>query len=260
MIRNILYGTNPIVFHAHSHYPRQRHWPKIREHFFNSQERSLTACSDVTIVTCNNGHSAMGLFEDSLAHFGLDCVVKGQGIENWINSEHKPPLILEAAAETTTPYLLYVDSRDAILMDDPAILVERYEAHFRDYDMVFSSDLLSWPTVSEFTRFERQLPGAADTEFKYLNGGVWMGRTDFCREFWERAVQTPPVENRKDSEQGILRRVFQEFVPRVTMDYRCSMFQNIGFVEKPIFEFLSTGRNTLDEVEENEAVLQSADR
>lgn len=237
MISNTLYNTNPIVFHAHSHYPRQKHWPIIREYFFGSEKRSVKECKDLTIITCNNGHEAMGLFESSLAHLGLDCVVKGAGIEKWVNSVHKPPLLLEAAEEARTPYILYVDSRDAILMDDPQILVDRYEAMFKDNGIVFSADLLSWPTLPEFTRFERSLPGAADTDFKYLNGGVWMGKTEFCRKFWARALETPPVEARKDSEQGILRRVFQEFVPSATMDYRCALFQNIGFVEKPIFRY-----------------------
>jgi hypothetical protein len=231
---NTLFGTCPIVVHAHGSHEHKPYWPPIRERFFGSPARVLPAPEGLTILTCNNGHPAMGLLERSLAHLGLRGTVAGAGLDPWVNALHKPRAIRDALAAITTPYVLYADSRDAILIDDPRLLLERFEADF-DCDLVFGADRLSWPPRRDFKRFERSVAGGAG-DFWYLNGGAWLGRTPFCREFYAAAVETPPVPEAPDSEQGVLRQLFPRFHPRVQLDYRCGMFQNLGFVLTPILE------------------------
>ena len=160
--------------------PHKPEWPPIREWFFATPRRSLPPLENLTIMTCNNGHPAMGLMERSLEHLGVSCLVVGQGVNPWVNSVHKPRAVVEAARRVTTPYLVYVDSRDAIFVDAPHILVERFETF--SCDMVFSADRLNWPQVKAFKKFEDALEGARESEFRYLNGGAWMGRTAFCLE------------------------------------------------------------------------------
>lgn len=233
MLTNRLFGTHPVVVHAHGSHPHKPEWPPIREWFFATARRSLPPLENLTIMTCNNGHPAMGLMERSLEHLGLSCLVAGQGVDPWINSVHKPRAVVEAARRVTTPYLAYVDSRDAIFVDAPHVLVERFETF--SCDMVFSADRLNWPQVKAFKKFEDGLEGARESEFRYLNGGVWMGRTAFCLEFFEQALRTEPAAEAPESEQGILKKLLQVHAPRVRLDYRCEMFQNIGFVATPIF-------------------------
>ncbi|MBM3465586.1 MAG: hypothetical protein FJX76_26145 [Armatimonadetes bacterium] len=234
MLTNLVFDTRPVVVHAHGSHERKPNWPPIREWFFASAARQLGAAPDLTIITCNNGHPSMGLLERSLDHLGVPYLVAGHGIDPWVNSVHKPPVIVEALSGVTTRYVLYADSRDAIFVDDPRRAVSEYEEHF-SCRMLFSADRLNWPAVTEFKRFEDRLPGAAESDFRYLNGGIWMGETEYCRTFFERVRVTPPAEEAPESEQGILKRLLMDTHPDVQFDYRCRIFQNIGFVSTDMF-------------------------
>ncbi len=235
MVVNLLFNTTPVVIHAHGSHEYKPHWQPIRERFFSSPAQKFGAPSDLTILTWNNGHAAMGLLERSLEHLGVPCLVTGKGIKDWVNSRDKPQLTLEAVNAIQTEYVAGVDSRDAIFIDNPRLLVERFEQEF-DCEMVFSADRMNWPNCADFKEFEDSLPSAEASEFRYLNGGAWIGRTRFCREFFADAARTAPVADAPDSEQGILKQLFRKHYPRVQLDYRSTMFQNIGFVFSSIFQ------------------------
>jgi hypothetical protein len=128
-----------------------------------------------------------------------------------------------------------VDSRDAIFINHPQLVVERFEQEF-SCELVFSADRMNWPNCADFKEFEDSIPGAMASEFRYLNGGAWVGRTEFCREFFAAAVQAEPVSDAPEAEQGILKQLFRKYYPRVQLDYRSTMFQNIGFVFNSILQ------------------------
>ncbi len=220
-----------MVVHAHGHHDYKPLWLPIRDAFFGAPPRTLALPAELTIVTCNNGHPAMGLLERSLDHLGLPYVVAGRGIEDWNNARDKPRVLLEALNSIATPLTLYADSRDAIVIDDPAVLVERFAAF--NCELVFSADRMNWPPRREFLLYENAL-AAADTDFRYLNGGMWIGRTEFCRRFFSDVIATTPADEARDSEQGLLKQLLPRYQNEVRLDYRCEMFQNIGFVAKPI--------------------------
>lgn len=237
MLINLLYNSQPLVVHAHGSHSHKPHWQPIKEKFFSSPHQYIGQIKDLTILTCNNGHEAMGLLEKSLDHLGIPYMVRGQGIFPWINSKHKPKVILEATQEIETKYILYADSRDAIFLGNPQIILEKFEHEFSG-EMVFSADRFNWPTIKEFQLFEDSIPEATNSEFRYLNGGIWIGKTEFCREFFKAVVMTEPATEAPDSEQGILKKLFKNYYPKVQLDYQCKMFQNIGFVGAPIFEIV----------------------
>ena len=230
---NRQFGTRPIVVHAHGVLRHQPAWPRIREAVFAAPERRLGPLPGLTLVTCNNGHPAMGLFERSASRLGLDVLVCGHGIDPWVNSRDKPR-VLSAALETIeTELVLYADSRDAVLLDDPRIAVDLLPG---DCDLLLGGDRINWPALPRFRDFERALTGAGQSDFRYLNGGAWIGRTAFCREFFAEAAMILPLPEADDSEQGILKTLFPKFYPRMRLDYRCEIFQNIGFVMADIFD------------------------
>ncbi|HUA98234.1 MAG TPA: hypothetical protein VMA34_07905 [Terracidiphilus sp.] len=235
MIRNITFATTPLVAHGHGPHNFKPFWGPVCERFFSSPQRRIGAVPGLTIMTWNNGAAGMGLLERSLDHLGVPCRVTGAGIENWVNSRHKPQLTAEAVASIETEYVMGIDSRDAILLGDPAAIVREFESRF-DADLVFSADLLNWPNLKRFRAFENGLAGAQESDFRFLNSGVWIGRTEFCRRFFADAAATPPAEEAPAVDQGIFKTVFQSYYPRVQLDYRCTMFQNLGFVVKPIIE------------------------
>lgn len=235
MITNTIFKTRPLVVHAQGPHINKPYWKPIRDKFFQAPKRQITPQKDLTIITWNNGHEAMGVFEKSMEHLGLSCMVLGKEVETWVNSKHKPLTTYNALKEIKTKYVMGVDSRDAILLDDPTKILERFKQLF-DCELVFSSDLMNWPNIPTFKKFEDACAEGIDTKFKYLNGGIFIGETEFCKAFFKQAVATPPIDLAPKSEQGILKQVFQEFYPKVQLDYQCQLFQNIGFVLTKILE------------------------
>jgi hypothetical protein len=237
---NRLFGTRPIAVQAHGPLRHQPAWPPIRQAFVEHPAPCFDPAPRITLLTCNNGHPAMGLFERSVEARGLSCMVRGSGIFPWVNSTDKPRSILQGLLDMNTEYVLFADSRDAILIGDPQVAVDYLDQH-RECDLLFGGDRINWPALDRFKQFEATLPGAEESEFRYLNGGIWAGRTEFCREFFAEAVRTAPAPEAPDSEQGILKELFPRFYPRMRLDYRCELIQNIGFVHDPgIFEILET--------------------
>jgi hypothetical protein len=237
-LTNRLYGTQPVVVHAHGLLVHKPAWAPIRDALFAEAPQHVAPTSELTLLTCNNGHDAMGLFERSVARLGLTCLVRGQGIDPWLNSRDKPRVLRDALQEITTEFVLYADSRDAVLIDDPARAVDAF-ARRGGCDLLFGGDRINWPALPRFKQFEQALPGAAASEFRFLNGGAWIGRTAYCRDVFRRACELPPLPEAPDSEQGILKALLMEISPRAQIDYRCEIFQNIGFVLDPgIFEIV----------------------
>jgi hypothetical protein len=232
---NTLFRTRPIVVHAHGSHDYKPNWLPIKNAFFDLPKRQIDMGNLVTVITCNNGHPSMGMFERSLDHLGIPYRVFGQGINPWVNSRDKPLVLLQALGSVKTPYVLYADSRDAILIDDPDIAVTRFIENFQ-CRMLFGADRINWPPIAEFQKYEEQQAFEYDTTFKFLNGGVWIGETAFSRDFFKKVINTPVAGKAPESEQGILKKLFRAFKGEVALDYRCQIIQNIGFVADPIFE------------------------
>lgn len=235
VVVNRQFGTRPVIVHAHGPLANKPAWPRIRQALFDTPPPPVRPLGNVTILTCNNGHDAMGLLERSVERLGLPYMVAGQGIATWVNSRDKPRTILDALQTIDTDYVLYADSRDAVLLRHPEEAIERFNA-MQGCELLFGGDRINWPALPRFREFELGLPGARDTDFRYLNGGAWVGRTKYCREFFARVVETPPIEEAPDSEQGILKALLPDCVPAVRLDYRCAIIQNIGFVLADIFD------------------------
>lgn len=231
---NTLFDTQPLVVHAHGHHINQVHWKPIRQKFFSLPATKHGLVQDLTVITCNNGAEAMGLFERSLDHLGIPYLVGGQGVSPWVNSRDKPASILRLLEIIDTTYALYADSRDALALGPIDELLERFKTFF-DAQLVFGADRMHWPPLSRFKRFEKSMAREQPGDFHYLNGGMWIGKTDFCRHFFARAAAMPGVAEAPESEQGVLRQLFLEHPNGITIDYSCQLFQNIGFVVSPIF-------------------------
>lgn len=177
----------------------------------------------------------MGLFERSADISGIPLTVCGHGINPWINSRDKPRIIHNALLKIDSEYVLYADSRDVVIVGNLDYTIERFLSKY-DCDLLFGADRMNWPAIHIFRNFEASIAENQTSQFRYLNGGTWIGKTSFCRTFFSRAIQTMPVLEAPDSEQGILKLLFQKYYPRVQLDYRCEIFQNIGYVFEDIFD------------------------
>jgi hypothetical protein len=235
VLTNKLFGTRPVVIHAHGPLENKPAWPRIKEAVFSHLPYPAALAQDVTLLTCNNGHGAMGLLERSAAAHGITCMVRGHGIDPWINSRHKPRVIHDALGEIDTEYVVYADSRDVVLLGGLDIIRDRFRSK-KGCELLFGGDRINWPALDRFKQFEESLPQALASQFRYLNGGTWVGRTAFCRKFFHHALAVPAVSEVAESEQGILKTLFPTYYPQVQIDYCCEIFQNIGFIFGDILE------------------------
>jgi len=238
-LRNMKFGSEPLIFHAQGYHDYKPVWPKLRDWVFAQAPQQLGPRPRVTIITCNNGHEAMGLFESSVERLGIPYIVAGRQFPVWNNAEHKPLAILEALEQVETDYVLCADSRDAILAGDPELLVDRLLAEFpTGTGMVFGACQMSWPNAPDLSGFELGLPGAAQSEYKHLNGGAWIGERGLVRDFFIAARDAAPHPAAPESEQGKLRIVFPAFHPRVALDYGVKLFHNVGFVFEDTYQIV----------------------
>jgi hypothetical protein len=235
-LRNRLFDSRPVVVHGQGDAVANPMWPLILERCFAQPPRELGPVSGLTILTWNNGHPSLGVMERSLAHLGVPCLVLGAGLSDWINSRDKPRLTRDALLAIDTPYVMGVDSRDAVFVDAPACALERFERSFA-CDLLFNAQKINWPQERRFRTFEESRPGARESEFRFLNGGAWIGRTAFCRGFFDEASRTPPLPDQPGSEQGILKQLFMNYHPAVQLDYQCRIFQTLEYVLTPMFDF-----------------------
>jgi hypothetical protein len=225
------FDTTPGVVHAQGYHRHKPLLDAIQRAHSATNYQSADPPRELTILTCNNGHPSMGGLERSLARMGLSCRVCGQGMKPWVNSIHKPRALAGALQGIDTEYTLYADSRDAFLIKYPSSILQTF-SHF-SCDLLFGGDRLSYPPDPVCTSYEDARPGAAATEFKYLNAGAWIGKTHFARSFFQAAAQNRPLDLAPQSEQGILRKILPLFAASVAIDYRCEIFLNIGFVFDP---------------------------
>lgn len=224
-LTNRLFGTHPIV--AHSPGPRGPDWARLENAVLSAPARKCR-CDDLSILTWNNGSrpdKPNGVFERSVARLGLTAQVLGEGVSPWRNI-FKLRLTAEALQKIDTPYVLGADSGDVVLCDDPALLVERFRQHYTCDLLLNATGSRCWPELPDFVRFEKSLPRAKVAQGRHwLNSGVWIGKTEFCREFFARLADEPPIAGYEYSDQAIFKQTWPAWYPRVQLDYLSHLFQ-----------------------------------
>ena len=136
-------------------------------HSSPGRRATIGAVDGLTLLTCNNGRGTMGIFERSAERLGLPVLVRGQGIEPWLNSRDKPRVIRDALAGIDTEFVLYGDSRDAVLLRDPAEARDLL-AGMSGCGLLFGGDRINWPPLHRFKAFElacraRRTPNSASS-------------------------------------------------------------------------------------------------
>jgi len=208
---------------------------------------------DLTIVTCRNegtledriiphlsGYEDTSILERNMEYLGLDLVVLRDGRLPWRNTFKFEMLNNYLnSGECTTEYFMCLDAIDVIWVDEPQKAVDMF--HSYDCDALFmsthSTDGYScMPEVKEWVE-TINVPG------RYLNSGVYIGKTSFVKEMIEEAMkyavpsgvimgeyhqwlETNPKDYPKGSQdQDIFRYIERKFYPKVKVDYQ----NNIAF-------------------------------
>lgn len=211
-----------------------------------AQPERRCSSPDVTFVTWNSGERTArpdkpcGVFEQSLRRMGIEPIVSGKGKTHWKNLD-KFALTAAALEQVKTPFVIGADSCDVVFFDDPQIAVDRFRRHFT-CDLLFNATgSTCWPQLPEFVQFQSSLPMAAVAQGRHwINSGLFIGRTEFCREYFKQLAKLPPIMPFSESDQAIVMQTWPDWYPRVQADYLSLLFQwfnedrSVMRIERPI--------------------------
>jgi len=195
--------------------------------------------ADLSIFTAHN-HPTPSLLEQNLSFLGVEHTVLKPPLPVWSNSLRVQSFV-SFLENCSTRYVLYCDSDDVILREDPARIMAVFESH--DCDLLYcstnySAGYLNMPAVKSWV--EEQHPN------RYLNAGVFIGRTAFALEVYKcvlNYVEQTDTLNNPDSQafyrnelsyfqdfpkgtgcdQAILRFLEPRYSPRLRIDSECRL-------------------------------------
>jgi len=206
---------------------------------------------NLTIITCRNegpmtermidsleGWDEVSVLEKSMEYLGIDglvvlkddrlpwrCTFKFEMINNYLNS-----------GKCKTEYIMFCDAVDVIFKDSPQKVIDIFKS--------FDCDMLCMSTTStdgyKFMPYAKAFADKINTSGRYLNSGVYIGKTKFVKEFIEDAFinyATPhgcTMDDYKDlmsrdewndfpkgsQDQDIFRYLEQKYYPKLKVDYQ----------------------------------------
>lgn len=232
LVRNLVTGTTPCVLHRNGNPVEWKTaWEEVVAAFFAEARQPCEPCPELTVLTWTN-RPDKSLLERCLERWGIPCVTLGRRLPEWRN-DMKLYLNVEALERVTSPYVMALDADDVLVVAGAREILER----FRSFacDIVFSAEKNNWPRVPLLSDFEESI---AESAYRYLNSGAWIGTTEACRRFYADclgedngdlvAVHTMEAVFRDD--QGVIRKTFQRYHPAARLDYHCRMFQSLNQV------------------------------
>lgn len=227
-ITNRLFGTRPIAVHCPG--PLHDRWRRFLESVLNQPPRKC-ACADATVFTWNTGArparptKPCGVVERSLELLGIPVLVLGGGRKKWRNRD-KFECAAQALRKVTTPYVIGADSADVVFLDNPQLAVDRFREQFTCNLLFNATGSRCWPELPELVRFQSSLEMASIAKGRHwINSGLLIGETEFCREYFARLAEEKPVPGYEGSDQAVVMRTWPEWYPRVQADYLSQLFQ-----------------------------------
>jgi hypothetical protein len=219
MIKNLIYNTNPIIFHAQGKLKFCPLWTNIKD--VCSSLKKIP--SELAIVTFNNGNTVggkeIGCFEQSIQN---QCTIMGKEIINWRNAL-KIQLTVEFLENTKVDYILSADSSDVVVYSFDNI-IESFEN--KKCQMLYNAEMHCYPNKnnSEIEKSKFKKP------FCHLNSGVWIGKREFALEFYKELQLI--INEKTISDQGCIREIYLKWYPKILIDDNCSIFQTLNAVNE----------------------------
>ncbi len=233
VLRNNLTRTYPIVIHNPFEFPD---WQEIISVAMGAPPAK--ADHRLTIMTFNN-QAEKNLLQQNLEKMGVTPLVLGGTVKTWSNL-CKIELTYSALKTISSPYVMGCDGRDVCFLKSPSHVLERFIETRKA--MLFNATYVNWPPFESYKTKEKDLH--PDDCFCFLNGGVWIARTDRAREFFqdvetlrldkallskiEAFIDKKPLSHKnliRNSEQSVIRPVYHRCFPDVDIDAQCYIFQ-----------------------------------
>ena len=193
--------------------------------------------NNLTIVTCRNygkmtdriidsldGYDEISILERSLEYLGMDgLVVLRDKRLPWRNT-FKFELILDflESEKCNTEYFMCCDAIDVIFQDDPQRVIDIFETFECGALFMSTNSIDGYDCMPQVKSEIDKINGGNG---RYLNSGVYIGRTEFVREVIEDAMKyTIP--------HGVTMPEYRDYLKRRPVDYP------IGAQDQDIFRYI----------------------
>jgi hypothetical protein len=220
-------------------------------------ENKFSMPEDLSIVLCRNegslsdriipqlaGYEDTSILESNLQYLGIDNytvlsrkIPEGEGQWIWTN---KIKWIYEyiESNECDTEYLMYCDPIDVIFQDSPQIALDIFKEFNCDLLFMSSKSTSGYECMPDIKSWADCQSGRNN---RYLNAGVFIGRTEFVKEFLEDSLNYCTDNDCKistwydylaskpdnfpigASDQDIFRYLEKKYYPRMQVDYENKM-------------------------------------
>jgi hypothetical protein len=214
-----MYDTNPIVIHLPDiNANRNKIWAELRKSArYNSDQPANTS-----IITFNNYNRGVGVLEHNLDDNYIKYIVLGKKELNWTN-RLKINLLLNYLNHCHDKYLIVLDCFDVILLDSPSKVLERFLE--MNCKLLFNATMVDYPLCEPYAIIEKQI--LPDGVFIHPNSGCFVGEVDFCRKFYEEALDYTDefTESNTYSDQIKIRPIYHKYYPEVKIDHKSKIFQ-----------------------------------
>ncbi len=219
----------------------------------NANFKSFLKPDDLTIVTCRNkgtmedriishlkGFEDISILENNLDYLGIeDLVVLTDDRLPWRNT-FKFELIYNylKSNKYTTKYFMCCDAIDVIFIDEPQKVIDIFESFNCDALFMSTHSTDGYNCMPEVKKFVDE---TIKSNGRYLNSGVYIGKTDFIKEIFEEAMKyaiphgvtmdeyrnylnnNPLNYPQGSQDQDIFRFLEPKFYPRLKVDYKNKM-------------------------------------
>lgn len=185
VLHNKKYNTYPIVVHFPGRFPKTTNlWKNLNK--ITNIKTPKSSYIDTSIFTWNNKEK--GILEKSLDCLGYKYNVLSTN-EKWTNVL-KIKLTYDYLKSIKTKYVMAFDSFDVLVLKDPKIILNKFLKF--NCKLLFNSQSYSYPRKREnntfFDFYIKETELGQSYNNKYLNSGVWVGETEFCKDFFHECL------------------------------------------------------------------------
>jgi hypothetical protein len=239
-VKNKLSGTFPIIFHSPD---LNDAWSVLKSRYFKHNHDQEKIPKNLSIITWNNLEK--GVLERSLDIKKIPYIKTGSGIEIW-NNLFKFDLTLEAIKNCDSEYFIGLDSHDVIFLGSPKEALSKFKE--LGCELIFNGEMRFYPGIqnayfNENKKFQEKI--GLGSKFKFLNSGAWMGKREFCLDFFEKCSQIKIWDifdcsdhiNLYNCDQSVVHDIFRLNSDNVKIDYENNIFCNMAYFKKNNIEF-----------------------
>lgn len=225
MIKNIRTNTEPCFLHWPG---RHRDWKiDVINNLIMSKSVHSETPENLDIITFNTKQEK-GLLEKNLDHWGVKHIVFGRG-EEWKNNNgmsgcgEKIGHICNHLENTTAEYVMGLDCYDVLMVKKLDRIIEKFQKY--KCELLFNAEPNCFPAYSDRGEIERSICPRTLGNWCFLNAGMWIGKRDFCIDFFSKAKKINCTD-----EQVVLKSIYLKMHPLVKIDYMQEIFRVMIYV------------------------------